>query len=358
MQARKLLQAATQTAPDDFHEWMALGDFEVRQGKWTDATAALQKGLATPVTGDDRLSLYRKLGQAQERNLDTAAALATWQKMVQEFPKDSFALEEAGAAELDAEQFDEAKKTFQKLVDLTEPNSMNRVQALMRLAEVDDRQGKADDAVHDYEAILPLTAESSWLNRELRAQIEQVYRRQDDLAGLVTYYQKWTTDNPKDVEALLLLAATQDELGKKTEALDVLRKVTVLAPDRHEVRERFAQGLGRGEAVRRGDHGADRADGGRPDGAALLGDDGRCAAGEDATADAGKQKGGAGCVGAHCAGGVEGCRRGAGGGRSLSRPRAERRGAGGLSARAGVDAGCERYPREGGEAAGRFEADG
>ena len=241
--ARKYLQAATVAAPDDYHEWMALGDFEVREGKWTDAITALQKGLATQVTGDDRLSLYRKLGQAQERNLDTAAALATWQKMVEEFPKDSFALEEAGTAELDAEQFDEAKKTFQKLVDLTEPNSMNRVQALMRLAEVDDRQGKTDAAVHDYEAILPLTAEASWLNRELRAQIEQVYRREDDLAGLVTYYQKWTTDNPKDVEALLLLAGTLNELGKKPEALDVLRKVTVLAPDRHEVRESFAQAL-------------------------------------------------------------------------------------------------------------------
>ncbi len=241
--ARKLLQAATQLQPDDFHGWMALGDFEVRQGKWTDAITALQKGLATPVTGDDRLSLYRKLGQAQERNLDLANALATWQKMVEEFPKDSFALEEAGTAELDAEQFDEAKKTFQKLVDLTEPNSMNRVQALMRLAEVDDRQGKTDAAVHDYEAILPLTAESSWLNRELRAQIEQVYRREDDLAGLVTYYQKWTQANPKDVEALLLLAGTLNELGKKTDALDVLRKVTVLAPDRHEVRESFGQAL-------------------------------------------------------------------------------------------------------------------
>ena len=241
--ARKYLQAATQAAPDDFYAWMALGDFEVRQGRWSDAITALQKGLATPVTGDDRLSLYRKLGQAQERNLDLPAALATWQKMVEEFPKDSFALEEAGTAELDSEQFDEAKKTFQKLVDLTEPNSMNRVQALMRLAEVDDRQGKTEAAVHGYEAILPLTAESSWLNRELRAQIEQVYRRQDDLAGLVTYYQKWTQDNPKDVEALLLLSATLTELGKKNDALDVLRKVTILAPDRHEVRQSFAQAL-------------------------------------------------------------------------------------------------------------------
>lgn len=241
--AKKFLQAAAQAQPDDYHAWTALGDFEVRQGRWTDAIAALQKGLATPVTGDDRLALYRKLGQAQERNLDLPAALVTWQKMVDEFPKNAFALEEAGNAELDAGQFDEARKTFQKLVDLTDPNSMNRVQALMHLAEVDDRQGRTDAAVHGYEAILPLTAESSWLNRELRAQIEQIYRRQDDLAGLVGYYQKWTQDNPKDVDALLLLSGALTELGKKPEALEVLRKVVALAPDRHEVRENFAQAL-------------------------------------------------------------------------------------------------------------------
>jgi predicted Zn-dependent protease len=241
--ARTLLQAATVAAPTDYHTWLALGDFEARDGKLPAAIAAFQKGLATPVTGEDQLALFHKLGQAQERNLDDAGALATWQKMTATFPQDTFALEEAGSAELDASQFDEARKTFQKLVDLAEPNSMARVQALMKLAGVDDREGKTDAAVHGYEAILPLTADASWLNREIRAQIEQVYRREDDLAGLATYYQKWTTSNPKDVDALLLWSGTLTELGKKDEALDALRKAAALAPDRHEVRQSLALGL-------------------------------------------------------------------------------------------------------------------
>jgi tetratricopeptide (TPR) repeat protein len=241
--ARTLFQAAASTAPQDYHVWLAMGDFEAREGHLPEAIAAFQKGLGTTVSGEDELSLYRKLGQAQERNLDSAAALMTWQKMTAAFPQNAFALEEAGSAELDAEQYDDARKTFQKLVDLAEPNSMNRVQALMRLAGVDDRQGKTDAAVHGYEAILPLTADSSWLNREIRAQIEQVYRREDDLAGLVGYYQKWVEANPHDVEAILLWSSALSELGKKPEALDALRKVTVLAPDRHEVRQTLAERL-------------------------------------------------------------------------------------------------------------------
>ncbi len=300
------MTAAANGRAEDYHGWLALGDFESRQGRWTEAIGALQKGLATPVTGDDRLSIERKLGQAQERNLDVAAALATWQKMVAEFPRDQFALEEAGAAELEAGQYDEAKKTFQKLVDLTEPNSMNRVQALMKLAEVDDRQGKVEDAVHGYESILPLTAQASWLNRELRAQIEQVNRRQDDLAGLVGYYQRWTKDNPKDVEALLLLAGALDELGKKSDSLDILKKVTELAPDRHEVRETYAERLVEEKQYDEAIAVLTALTADDPTEPKILGDDGRCLLGKDAAGDRGGEEGDARCVEPHRAGRHEG----------------------------------------------------
>ena len=83
--------------------------------------------------------------------------------MVKEFPDDRFAVAEAGTAELDAGQYDAARQTFQRLVDLADAGSMDRVQALMRLAEVDDRQGKSAMAVKDLEAILPMTADGSWL---------------------------------------------------------------------------------------------------------------------------------------------------------------------------------------------------
>ena len=241
--AAEYLAAATAARPDDFHGWLALGDSAAHAGKWADAVAAYQKGLATKVAGDDRLTLFRKLGQTQQRNLDVAGAMATWLQMVEQFPTDPFAVEEAGRAELEAGQFDVARKTFQKLVDLAEAGSMSRVQALMHLAEVDEHEGLTVTAVKDYEAILPLTAESSWLNRQLRAQIEQIYRRDGDIAGLVAYYQRWTRTNPKDVSALLLLSGALGELGRKPEALDVLRKAAALAPDRHEVRETLGQGL-------------------------------------------------------------------------------------------------------------------
>jgi tetratricopeptide (TPR) repeat protein len=166
--ARLQLEAATKAQPDDYRGWLALGDCAVHQGQWAAAIDSYRKGVATKVAGEDRLALFRKLGQTQERSLDLEGGLATWRQMVAEFPNDRYAVEEAGNAELDASQFDDGRLTFQKLVDLAEPDSMNRVQALMLLAEVDDRQGRAAAAVAGYEKILPLTAEGSWINRELR----------------------------------------------------------------------------------------------------------------------------------------------------------------------------------------------
>ncbi len=241
--ARQHLTAATTARPDDFRGWLALGDAAAHAGKWADGITAYQKGLATRVAGEDRLTLFRKLGQAQQSNLDATGALATWRKMAAEFPDDRFAVEEAAGALLDAEQFEEARGTFQKLVDLAEPNSMAHVQALMRLADVDARQGRTDAAVKGYEAILPQTAEGSWLNRQLRVQIEQLFRRDNDVPGLIAYYRRWTQANPKDVGALLLLSGALNELDRGPEALDTLRAAATLAPDRFEVRENLARRL-------------------------------------------------------------------------------------------------------------------
>ncbi len=276
--------------------------------------------------GEDRLSLYRKLGQAQERSLDVTAALATWQKMTAEFPKDQFALDEAGAAELDAGQYDEAKNTFQKLVDLTEPNSMNRVQALMKLADVgrppwqDGRRGP--------QLRIDLAADR-------RLELAQPRNPRADRAGLPPTGRPRRSGRvlPKNGRPIIRRTsrhccswgATQTELGKTGDALNTLRKVTVLAPDRHEVRQSFAEALVQ----------AKQYDEAITVLTALTADDpteprywarhGRRDLAQDAAADAGEQKGGARCMEPHRAARLEGRRGDYPGRRLVPRPRHERR---------------------------------
>ncbi|HSI85456.1 MAG TPA: tetratricopeptide repeat protein [Candidatus Methylacidiphilales bacterium] len=234
--ARTAYEQATKLQPTNDRIWAALGDLESSEGRMTEAIAAYKRALELKPPAATRLELYKQLARAKQRNLDELGAVETWRSVVQEYPDDTFALEEAGAAFLASEQFEDANKAYQKLADLSEENSYGRVQAMIKLAEVEERKGKYENALRQYEAALPKTSETSWINRDLRARIEQIYRRQDDLPGLSGYYKKWLEKNPKDVDATLRLANVLQELGHKSEALEALRKATTLAPNRNEVK--------------------------------------------------------------------------------------------------------------------------
>ena len=240
-QARLYYNEASQAAPESHRSWQALGHLYLRAGNIPEAVKALEKALSCQAPPQEKAEIMRRLGQAHQRSLDSAKALAVWKQMAEEFPSDAYALQEAGEALLDAEQFEDAKIVYKKWVALTEEGTPSRVEALMKLAELEDRRGKTSEACAQYETLLGLTSESSWLNREIRNRIEQMYRRQDDLPGLTEYYGKWLTGKPKDVEAALRLSRVLADLDRKAESLDWLTKASLLAPDRKEVRLAMAR---------------------------------------------------------------------------------------------------------------------
>ncbi len=76
----------------------------------------------------------------------------------------------------------------------------------------------------------------SWLHREVRRKIEEVFLRNDDQAGLVSYYEKWTKNEPEDVEALVRLGRTLAAMGRTAEAQAWYEKAIKLAPSRRDLR--------------------------------------------------------------------------------------------------------------------------
>ena len=241
--ARRWLEAATKALPDDFHAWLALGDADTHQGRWADAVAAMQKALATKVAGEDRLLVFRKLGHAQERNLDLTGRPRDLATDGGRFPHRP--VRDRGGRHRGTRR-QPVRRRPQDL-PATRHHLRGRQHGPRAGPHARGRGGRPPGQHRGRRPRLrgdpPLTAESSWLNRELRAQIEQIFRRDDDLVGLVAYYQRWNRDNPKDVSALLLLSAALGELNRRTEALEALRQAVALAPERHEVRESLGQGL-------------------------------------------------------------------------------------------------------------------
>ena len=76
----------------------------------------------------------------------------------------------------------------------------------------------------------------SWLHREVRRKIEEVFLRNDDQAGLVAYYEQWTKKEPEDVEALVRLGRTLAGMGRAAEAHAWYEKAVKLAPTRRDLR--------------------------------------------------------------------------------------------------------------------------
>ena len=76
----------------------------------------------------------------------------------------------------------------------------------------------------------------SWLHREVRRKIEEVFLRNDDQAGLVAYYENWTKKEPEDVEALVRLGRTLAGMGRAAEAQAWYEKAIKLAPTRRDLR--------------------------------------------------------------------------------------------------------------------------
>jgi tetratricopeptide (TPR) repeat protein len=108
----------------------------------------------------------------------------------------------------------------------------------------------------------------SWLYRDVRRRVEDVFLRNDDLGGLAKYYEKWLEKNPTDVDAVARLAKTLASQGRAPEARSWLEKGIAAAPgnralrqaliDQYVFEQNFAAAAGQYEAM-------DKADPNNPD---------------------------------------------------------------------------------------------
>ena len=76
----------------------------------------------------------------------------------------------------------------------------------------------------------------SWLFREVRHKVEDVFLRGDDQAGLVKYYDDWIKKNPDDIDAVARIARVLTSLGRAGKARPWLERAVKLAPKRREIR--------------------------------------------------------------------------------------------------------------------------
>ncbi len=241
--ARAAFRKASELALADYRAWAALGKLEAGQGRQTEAIEAFEKALRTELPEERRIELYRSLALSQQRRLDPEAALKTYERALKDFPTDPYLLDEIAEAQTEAGKFDAARASYEKLRSLAGSDPFRKVSVTVKLAQLEERQGKMKEALAIYESALAMTSDTSWIHREVRNRIEMVYRRQDDLPGLISYYTAWLEKKPKDVEVALRLSKAAGELNQKVEAVRWLSLAAEWAPDRRDLQMELARAL-------------------------------------------------------------------------------------------------------------------
>ena len=183
----------------------------------------------------DLLDIFQALGRVYQRTQKNEQALAVWNRLEALFPGDARVQEQIAQALADENQPAAALPRFESLAKkATDP--FRQVQFAIQAADLKVRLGRSQDALRDFETMLGKLRPDSWLHREVRRKVEDVFLRNDDSAGLVAYYEQWTKKEPDDVEALVRLGRTLAGMGRAAEAHTWFDKAVKLAPSRRDLR--------------------------------------------------------------------------------------------------------------------------
>ena len=233
--AVEAFRKAESARPDDPLPPYYLGQALVLVGQPDAAAEAFERSLARKPSRTDLLDVYQALGRVHQRAHRDDKALAVWDRLEKAFPDDPRVQEQIAHALADESQDAPALARFEALAKSAR-DQFRRVQFALEAAELKVRLGKPKDALADLEKLLGQLDPESWLAREVRRRVEDVFTRTDDLAGLSTYYEQWIKKTPDDVEAMARLGRTLAAQGRLVDARKWLDEAVKRAPSRRELR--------------------------------------------------------------------------------------------------------------------------
>lgn len=236
------LEQAEKLRPSDPLASYYLGQALIAVGRPSDAAAAFERALVRKPGRDDLAAIARSLGRLHLRAGRIDRAIAVYERLEKALPDDSRAKEQV--AELLAEEgaSGEALKRYEWLAEHDrDPN--RRIGFRFEAAALKTKLGPAQEAIAAYEKILDLVNPESGLDRDARDKLEGVFLKNDDLQGLITYYEKWIRNHPDDLEAMLRSARAFSRLGKGDSAREALTNLVKKAPSRADARRALIEHL-------------------------------------------------------------------------------------------------------------------
>jgi tetratricopeptide (TPR) repeat protein len=229
-------QKAEANLPDNAIPGYYLGQSLVLVGQPDAAAEAYERAITRKPNRNDLLDIFQALGRVYQRAQRTDKALDVWNRLEKLYPDDARVQEQIATTLIEEGQFEQALPRLEKLAAATD-DKYRQATFRMDIAELKVKLKKTSEALAEFEKVMAELNPDSWLHRDVRRRIEDVFLRNDDLAGLAKYYEKWLEKNPADVDAFARLAKNLASQGRAPEAKAWLEKGVAVAPTNRALRQ-------------------------------------------------------------------------------------------------------------------------
>jgi tetratricopeptide (TPR) repeat protein len=238
------LDEAMKKTPDDAQTRLARAKALGAATRFDDALADL-----TVVAKDAALAMEAGTlrGKFLARAGRPAEAVKAWQEIIAAHPGDDGLREDLIELEIGEGMLEEAVAAARELAEKT-ADPYQKALRRMRVAEILAQAGKKDEAIAGYREVFAVSAESSWLEREVLARVNALFSREDDTAGLRGFYDQLRDAYPRRVAVKKEAARSLMTSGEGDEAVAMFREVLKVLPGDREVRDEFIallEGAGR-----------------------------------------------------------------------------------------------------------------
>ena len=239
---------ALETDPGNANVWYEKALVEARTLDFETALKNLDKAAQAKPKQETANKIAQLQGKLYVRNRQNDKAIAVWKKLIDDNPQDGHLIEDVIELQISEGLFEEAVKLSDNLIKTTK-DPYKKVMRQLRKGDIIQRSGKRKEALEIYDATLKQVGNDTWLEREILAQIDNVFRREDDLTGLNAHFKKLIGENAKRLALRKATAKLQVELGMMEEAVAAYKEIVDLTPGDRGNREAYIDMLAEADNV-------------------------------------------------------------------------------------------------------------
>ncbi len=190
-----------------------------------------------------RDSIFNQLTRAYIRSEEQAKAIELWENKLKGNPSDVELHEDLLELYVDEDMYKQALSICDKLIDMVKDDRYETVIKSLRKADILLFSGKEQDALALYRDMLTNVGQDSWLEKEIVAQISQIFTRKSDKTGLVNYFADIVKDNPARTSFARKYAQVLASAGNGDKAGEIYKDLIARSPGDKEVALEYVQVL-------------------------------------------------------------------------------------------------------------------